>query len=101
MHIRGGRAHRPSTAAPGIDAADADRVFDRFYRADGARGLPGSGLGLSIVDDVARAHGGNGFAGSAPAAGGGRVPIGPDRLLPDSEPGHAAASPDPASLEDT
>jgi two-component system, OmpR family, sensor kinase len=34
------------------------RAFDRFSRADEARGRGGSGLGLSIVDLVARAHGG-------------------------------------------
>jgi len=45
-------------AGPGIDAADVPRVFDRFYRADGARALPGSGLGLSIVQRVVDAHGG-------------------------------------------
>ncbi|BCJ55356.1 two-component sensor histidine kinase [Actinoplanes sp. NBRC 14428] len=43
---------------PGIDAADVPRVFDRFYRADSARALPGSGLGLSIVQRVVDAHGG-------------------------------------------
>lgn len=35
------------------------RAFDRFSRADEARGRGGSGLGLSIVDLVARAHGGD------------------------------------------
>lgn len=45
-------------AGPGIDAADVPRVFDRFYRADSARALPGSGLGLSIVQRVVEAHGG-------------------------------------------
>jgi two-component system sensor histidine kinase MprB len=45
-------------AGPGIDAVDVPRVFDRFYRADSARGLPGSGLGLSIVQRVVDAHGG-------------------------------------------
>lgn len=45
-------------AGPGIDAVDAPRVFDRFYRADSARALPGSGLGLSIVQRVVDAHGG-------------------------------------------
>lgn len=45
-------------AGPGIAAADAPRVFDRFYRADSARALPGSGLGLSIVQRVVDAHGG-------------------------------------------
>ncbi|MFG1604365.1 ATP-binding protein [Actinoplanes sp. NPDC049265] len=45
-------------AGPGIDAADVPRVFDRFYRADSARALAGSGLGLSIVQRVVDAHGG-------------------------------------------
>jgi two-component system sensor histidine kinase MprB len=42
---------------PGIDPRDAPRVFDRFWRAAAARALPGSGLGLSIVKQVADAHG--------------------------------------------
>ena len=44
-------------------------MFDRFYRADTARGLPGSGLGLAIVRDVAEAHGGTVFAGTRPGGG--------------------------------
>ncbi|MEU6906789.1 HAMP domain-containing sensor histidine kinase [Streptomyces coeruleorubidus] len=47
---------------PGISGKDLDRVFDRFYRAADARSLPGSGLGLSIVREVALAHGGAPFA---------------------------------------
>lgn len=47
---------------PGITEADLIRVFDRFYRAADARSLPGSGLGLSIVREVALAHGGAPFA---------------------------------------
>jgi two-component system sensor histidine kinase MprB len=43
---------------PGIDADDRTRVFDRFYRATSARTLPGSGLGLSIVAQIAALHGG-------------------------------------------
>ena len=43
---------------PGIDPSERDRVFDRFYRSDEARALPGSGLGLSIVASVVDAHGG-------------------------------------------
>jgi two-component system, OmpR family, sensor histidine kinase MprB len=42
----------------GITAADLPRVFDRFYRADTARGKPGAGLGLAIVRAAAEAHGG-------------------------------------------
>ncbi|QOV41537.1 HAMP domain-containing histidine kinase [Streptomyces ferrugineus] len=47
---------------PGIAEDDLMRVFDRFYRAADARSLPGSGLGLSIVREVALAHGGAPFA---------------------------------------
>jgi two-component system sensor histidine kinase MprB len=43
---------------PGIDDADRPHVFDRFYRAAAARGMPGSGLGLAIVAQTATQHGG-------------------------------------------
>jgi two-component system sensor histidine kinase MprB len=43
---------------PGIDEEDLPYVFDRFYRANSARGMSGSGLGLAIVRQVAEAHGG-------------------------------------------
>ena len=46
----------------GIPEAELPLVFERFHRADAARALPGSGLGLSIVRDVARRHGGDAFA---------------------------------------
>ena len=54
---------------PGIDAEDLPHVFDRFYRARSARGMSGSGLGLSIVRQVAEAHGGHVVA-EQPADGG-------------------------------
>ena len=44
---------------PGIAPEDRAHVFDRFWRAANARHLPGSGLGLSIVKQVAEAHGGS------------------------------------------
>ena len=44
---------------PGVDESDVDFIFDRFYRAPGARGRPGSGLGLAIVAQVAREEGGS------------------------------------------
>jgi two-component system sensor histidine kinase MprB len=47
---------------PGIADGDLLRVFDRFYRAADARSQPGSGLGLSIVREIALAHGGAPFA---------------------------------------
>jgi two-component system sensor histidine kinase MprB len=43
---------------PGVDPADATRLFDRFYRPVASRSQPGSGLGLSIVKDVVEASGG-------------------------------------------
>ena len=54
---------------PGIAAADLPHVFDRFYRAASARAVPGSGLGLSIVRQVAESHGGTVRAESAPGGG--------------------------------
>jgi two-component system sensor histidine kinase MprB len=54
---------------PGIAEADLPHVFDRFYRAASARHLPGSGLGLSIVRQVARSHGGTVTAENAPDGG--------------------------------
>ncbi len=44
---------------PGVAAGEAERVFDRFYRAPTTRSLPGRGLGLSIVAETAREHGGS------------------------------------------
>lgn len=41
---------------PGIERADAGRVFEAFYRSPGAN-AGGSGLGLAIVREIARAHG--------------------------------------------
>ncbi|HTX25381.1 MAG TPA: HAMP domain-containing sensor histidine kinase [Streptosporangiaceae bacterium] len=54
---------------PGIAPADLPRVFDRFYRSRSARGVPGSGLGLSIVRQVAESHGGTVQAESVPGQG--------------------------------
>ena len=42
---------------PGISAEDLPYVFDRFYRSRQARALPGSGLGLAMGRQIARAHG--------------------------------------------
>ncbi len=43
---------------PGIPEGDRKKVVERFHRMDSARTLPGSGLGLSLVQSVADLHGG-------------------------------------------
>ena len=56
---------------PGMAPADADRVFERFYRADTSRTRTagGSGLGLSIVASLVAAHGGTVAVETAPGQG--------------------------------
>ena len=41
---------------PGIAHEDLPHIFERFYRAPDARGMPGAGLGLAIVGRVAQAN---------------------------------------------
>ena len=50
-----------SDDGPGLSTEDQEKIFERFYRADPSRVRvdgEGSGLGLSIVDAVMKAHGG-------------------------------------------
>ncbi len=54
---------------PGIAVEDRPHVFDRFYRAPESRGMAGSGLGLSIVRQVATRHSGTVQAQDAPGGG--------------------------------
>jgi two-component system sensor histidine kinase MprB len=54
---------------PGISDDDLPHVFERFYRSEEARTLPGSGLGLSIVLQAAQRHGGMAYANHAPGGG--------------------------------
>jgi len=53
----------------GIPPEDWGNVFKRFYRADSSRNLPGNGLGLSMVQAVAHAHGGTVELWSDPGKG--------------------------------
>jgi PAS domain S-box-containing protein len=55
----------------GIPSEDQARIFRRFFRAANAEaaGIPGSGLGLVLVREVARAHGGDVSLTSAVGAG--------------------------------
>ncbi len=64
-------------AGPGMSAEDAARAFDRFHRGmrgwqssgPHSAGSAGAGLGLSIVQAIARAHGGQAMLESAPGRG--------------------------------
>ncbi len=60
-------------AGPGVPAAEADRIFERFYRTDRSRtrSQGGVGLGLAIVRSVVEAHGG--AVGYRARLGGGSV----------------------------
>jgi two-component system OmpR family sensor kinase len=41
---------------PGIAEADVPHVWEELYRGQGARGIPGSGLGLSLVQAIVLRH---------------------------------------------
>jgi signal transduction histidine kinase len=62
---------RVEDRGPGIPAVDRTRIFERFARAGGQKGGTGSGLGLSIVEQTVRNHGGDVWY--ADRAGGGAV----------------------------
>ena len=53
----------------GIEEKDLKNIFERFYRCDQSRSLPGSGLGLSLALAIAHAHGGNITVESTPNQG--------------------------------
>jgi signal transduction histidine kinase len=50
---------RIQDTGPGIEPRDLPRLFDRFYRAKGDRGMDGGGLGLAIARWIVEAHGGS------------------------------------------
>lgn len=54
----GARLLGVSDDGPGVDEADAERLFQRFARGEQARSTPGNGLGLALVAAIAAAHGG-------------------------------------------
>ena len=70
---------------PGMTAEQAQRVFERFYRADAARNRAsgGTGLGLAIVAGLVSAHGGTVSVRTAPGQGADfqvKLPLSPDAL---------------------
>jgi signal transduction histidine kinase len=59
-----------SDRGDGIPAAERERVFEPFYRPAGrSESAGGWGLGLSLVRQIARRHGGTAFCESAPEGG--------------------------------
>ncbi|GMU20038.1 MAG: hypothetical protein AMXMBFR13_01390 [Phycisphaerae bacterium] len=55
----------------GIDPANHERIFDKFFRVNDERvlGITGTGLGLAIVKETVRLHGGGVFVTSTPGKG--------------------------------
>jgi signal transduction histidine kinase len=68
---------------PGIPAEDRERVFDSFYRLprDVESRSSGSGIGLAVVRELARLHGGDAWAEDAPGGGTRIVAQFPDAYL--------------------
>ncbi len=56
-----------SDDGPGIHPSDRPHVFKRFYRAPSTRATTGSGIGLAVVDQLVRAHGGSTRIADRPA----------------------------------
>jgi two-component system sensor histidine kinase MprB len=85
VRLRGGEL-TVRDRGPGFDPGEVEHVFDRFFRGAHARLRPGSGLGLSIVRQVAEAHAGTVAARNAEGGGAEvvlRLPAqGPDEVRP-------------------
>jgi len=87
---------------PGLDAGEADRVLERFYRGGAGARLPGTGLGLAIVRALSERWGGGTRLVNRPDRTGlraeVRVPLADEHLpVPDS--GLAGSLPGRSSLE--
>jgi len=52
-----------------IPVREQSRIFERFYRGADAHHIPGTGMGLAIVRQIAQAHGGSLSVASSPAEG--------------------------------
>ncbi|MGY2085071.1 ATP-binding protein [Blastococcus sp. SYSU DS0539] len=86
---------------PGIPLADQQRVFERFARGgSGARRSEGAGLGLSIVQAIAAAHGGSVELHSRPGEGATFTLLLPARPAPPRDAGPADLSAGPEGTVD-
>ncbi|HEY3908264.1 MAG TPA: ATP-binding protein [Stellaceae bacterium] len=87
-----------SDTGVGIPAAELPRLFERFHRVEGqpGRSQEGTGIGLALVHELARLHGGRVAAESAPGAGSKftvTIPTGSAHLPPDQVEGARALAP--------
>lgn len=60
---------RVSDQGMGMKPEQLARAFERFYRADGSGNIPGTGLGLNLVKEIAEIHGGSVALSSQPGVG--------------------------------
>jgi two-component system, OmpR family, sensor histidine kinase KdpD len=65
----GGVAITVANSGSEIPHPEQARVLERFYRGSGARNIPGTGMGLTIVQQIAQAHRGTLAIASAPESG--------------------------------
>jgi signal transduction histidine kinase len=56
-------------SGPAIPEQEQRQIFERFYRGNEARRIPGTGMGLAIVRQIAEAHGGTLTVSSTPSSG--------------------------------
>ena len=93
-----GRAIRIGVAdrGPGVSEHDRERAFERFYRGDAGRsGAAGTGLGLSVVESLARRWEGGAQLSSRPGGGAlAELVLPAHGALPSSDPKLAKALPD-------
>lgn len=54
---------------PGVPEEEREKIFERFYRAPGQGVTPGTGIGLAIVSEVAKQHGGRAWMEPVPGRG--------------------------------
>jgi signal transduction histidine kinase len=66
---RQGVAVRVTDCGIGMSPAQVARIFERFWRADDSGHIPGSGLGMSLVKEIADLHGGHVTVASALGVG--------------------------------
>ena len=83
----------------GIAPGELPRLFERFHRVEGSRGRTheGTGIGLALVQELARLHGGTVRVDSTPGAGSTftvSIPFGTDHLPPErvQSPGHLVST---------